>query len=102
MSYISKYDTKFITFVNKKYNKNFKFFDDYILWLFYKRSSSEGIYYRMLEKDIWDYSDMQTGTPREHERLNDNWKKKEKDPYGLYNGNENYLYALRSMWKNDK
>ena len=34
MMYISKYDTKFITFMNKKYKEfgvKFEFYDDYIL-----------------------------------------------------------------------
>lgn len=63
MSYISKIDTKFITFINRKYNKDFKYFDDYILWL-YDSKPNEGEYYAQLEKDLWEYSDYQTGTPR--------------------------------------
>lgn len=84
MSYISKFDTKFITFVNRKYNKSFNFFDDYILWLYYKKCKcKDDIYYAMLERDLWNYSDMQTGTPREAELKNTDWKRLEKDPYGL-------------------
>lgn len=64
MGYISKYDTKFITFVNRKYNTNFSYFDDYAIWLFEKSDNDEDMYYMNLEKDIADYSNFQTGTPR--------------------------------------
>lgn len=65
MGYISKYDTKFVTFVGRKYNRTFDFFDDYIMWLYYKKChENEELYYSMLEKDLWKYSNFQTGDPR--------------------------------------
>lgn len=69
MAYISKYDTKFLTFMNRKYKKfnvNFEFFDDYILWLYYDYfGGNDRFYYKQLEKDLWDYSDFQTGQERD-------------------------------------
>lgn len=61
MGYISKYDTKFITYMNRKYEKSFKQFEEYIMWLFYNKSQErKDIYYEQLEKDFWEYSDFQT------------------------------------------
>lgn len=71
MSYISKYDTKFITFINRKYRDLgvfFNFFDDYILWLYYDVfKENEEKYYSKLEEDLMEYSNMQTGSPRQSE-----------------------------------
>ena len=64
MSYVSKYDTKFITFLNRKYGTNFSYFDDYILWLYDKKSHDKEKYYNQLESDMWEYSDFQTGSQR--------------------------------------
>lgn len=103
MGYISKYDTTFINFVNKKYKKCFRYFDDYILWLYYKKlQCNEVMYYRTLEKDLWAFSDWQTGTPRENESKNNDWKKMEKDPFGLYKGDDKYVSFLRRVWLNAK
>lgn len=103
MGYISKYDNKFVNFVNKKYikyNTEFRYFDDYIVWLFYKFCRcNEEFYYKKLEEDIWQYSDEQTGTPRENEKNNNRWKELEKDNFGLYN-NENYIEYLKLKRKN--
>ena len=69
MSYISRFDTKFLTLMNrkyKKYNVNFEFFDDYVLWLyydFYKKDIEQ--YYKQLEKDLWEYVDFQSGKERD-------------------------------------
>lgn len=107
MGYISKYDTKVITFLNRKYRKykvNFEFFDDYMLWLYYKfcKCNTE-FYYCKLEKDLWDYSDFQTGTPREKEKMSDNWKKVVKDKYGLYKNDDKYVeYLKKTEWKDWK
>lgn len=68
MSYISKIDTKFITFVNRKYNTDFTYFDDYIIWLYDYKKQNKDNYYIQLEQDIWEYSNFQTGTPRARER----------------------------------
>lgn len=108
MGYISRYDRTFISFINKKYSRykvDFKTWDDYAIWLFYKYSlSCTNIYYSVLEKDIWAYSDWQTGSPRDRERLqlNDSWKLPEKDKYGLYKDDKYVEYLKRSEWKNDK
>ena len=43
MGYISRYDLKFTTFLNRKYKKYkvfFTYFDDYILWLYYELCKS--------------------------------------------------------------
>ena len=69
MAYISKIDTKFITFINRKYNKTFDYFDDYAIWLYDKSGHDEG-YYCQLEKDIWEYSNFQTGSPRKKDKIN--------------------------------
>lgn len=68
MSYISKLDTKFITFINRKYGTTFKYFDDYIVWLYKAKNNNDDKYYSQLEKDIKEYSDYQTGSPRERKR----------------------------------
>jgi hypothetical protein len=68
MGYISKLDTKFITFINRKYGTTFKYFDDYIVWLYKAKNDNKEHYYTQLEKDIWEYSDYQTGTPRSNGR----------------------------------
>lgn len=106
MSYISKYDTKFITFINRRYKRykvSFTYFDDYILWLFYKLCKcDEKYYYSKLEKDIWDFSDWQTGSPRENESKNDDWKKLEKDPCHLYDSKQLYLDLLKRKNWNEK
>ena len=107
MGYLSKYDTKFVTFINRKYSKykvNFEFFDDYILWLFYKHCRmNTNIYYKILEKDIWDFSDWQTGTPRDREKNDDSWKEVVYDRYGLLKDDDKYVEWLkRKEWHNDK
>lgn len=102
MGYVSRYNRTFISYINKKYKRHkvdFKYWDDYVIWLYYKlcRCNTE-LYYKILEKDIWEYSDWQTGSPRENEKFNDDWKEMEKDRYGLYQ-NENYVeYLKRNEW----
>lgn len=70
MRYISKYDTKFLTFMNRKYKKyrvQFEFFDDYILWLYYEFvKKSDSLYYKQIEKDLWEYVEFQSGKEREN------------------------------------
>lgn len=67
----------FIDFVNVRYSKklkeykikNFKYWDDYAIFLFEnicKENSDK--YYHLLEKDIKLYSDIQTGIEREVEK----------------------------------
>lgn len=106
MGYISKHDTKFITFINRRYSRykvQFDYFDDYILWLFYKLCKcDERFYYSKLEKDLWDFSDWQTGSPRENELKSSKWKEIEKDPYHLYDSREGYLDFLRRHNWNEK
>lgn len=64
-----------ITFIEQMNNKykpkdtKFSYFDDYSLWLFYKKfGKDENRYYERLEKDLKSYSDSQTGTEREKEK----------------------------------
>lgn len=69
MAYISRYDKKFLTFMNKKYDKYnilFEYYDDYILWLFYEYcKGDEDIYYSQLEDDLRDYVEFQSGKERD-------------------------------------
>ena len=103
MGYISKYDTTFINFVNKKYKKCFRYWDDYVLWLYWKKlQCNREMYYITIEKELWEYSDWQTGSPRENEGKNDDWKKMEKDSYGLYKGDDKYMEFLKKVWMNEK
>ena len=67
--------SSFINYVNQKYCKElgkkershlFDYWDDYAMWLFYEKAKEdETKYYAVLEKDIWEYSDKQTGTIKE-------------------------------------
>lgn len=70
MKYISKYDTKFLTFMNRKYKDykvQFEFFDDYILWLYYDLyKKSDSLYYKQIEKDLWEYVEFQSGKERQN------------------------------------
>lgn len=78
MSYLSKYDLRFLTFMNrkyKKYNINFEFYDDYILWLYEMCNKNEIRYYKQLEKDLWEYVDFQSGKERDFRgRLDSRWE----------------------------
>lgn len=80
MGYISKYDRTFLSFMNKKYKKfdvNFQFFDDYILWLYYDYyATNTELYYKQLEKDIWEYVEFQSGREKDKRgKLDGNWEK---------------------------
>lgn len=79
MAYISKHDTKFLTFMNRKYvkfNINFESYDDYILWLYYDYfGTNDSLYYKQLEKDLWEYVDFQSGKERDiRDKLTGRWK----------------------------
>lgn len=106
MGYISKYDRTFISFINlryKRYRVDFKYWDDYAMWLYYMFCKCNTIsYYKRLEQDLWDFSDWQTGSPRENEKKNDDWKKMEKDKYHLYKNDKYVEYLKRNEWKNGK
>lgn len=69
MSFVSKYDTKFLTFMNRKYKKyhvKFDYWDDYILWLYYDLyKMNDDNYYTNLEQDIKEYVEFQSGKERE-------------------------------------
>ena len=49
----------------------------------------------MLDNDVWEFSDFQTGSPREKEKLDENWKEMEKDPYGLYKDDDYVFFMTR-------
>jgi hypothetical protein len=55
----------------------------------------------MLEKDTWEYSDWQTGSSREREKIKqgDDWKELEKDKYGLYKDEKYVKFLRRNEWK---
>jgi len=66
MPFISRYDLRFLTLMNRKYKKEFDFFDDYILWLYYDCfNEDKEKYYHQLEKDLWEYVDFQSGKERD-------------------------------------
>lgn len=78
MGYISKYDLRFLTFMNRKYKEhkvNFEFIDDYRLWLYEDYCVYDEVaYYKQLEQDIAEYSDFQTGKERDkRDRLDSRW-----------------------------
>lgn len=77
MAFISRYDLRFLTLMNRKYNKEFDFFDDYILWLYYDYfNEDKDKYYHQLEKDLWEYVDFQSGKERDkRDRLTKKVKK---------------------------
>lgn len=53
MSKLGKFDIRFITFVNKVYEKRFKNFDDYIQFLFYEFCEEDTEKYNIiLEENI--------------------------------------------------
>ena len=58
MEFISKYDMSFIKNINRKYNKKFKNFDEYSLYLF-ELTKNEVKYYYKLEEDLKEYCDNQ-------------------------------------------
>ena len=68
MGYISKLDTKFITFMNRKYGTSFRCFETYSEWLYKAKNYDKNHYYSQLENDLWEYSDFQTGSLRSKER----------------------------------
>lgn len=55
MEFISKYNMTFIKFVNRKYNKKFKSFDDYGLYIWEKTEYHNLQYYYVIEEDLKDY-----------------------------------------------
>lgn len=80
MGFISKLDTKFVTFMNRKYHDHnvcFEFIDDYRLWLYEDYCVYDStLYYKQMEKDLQEYSDFQTGRERDKRgKLDGNWEK---------------------------
>lgn len=77
MAYISRYDRTFLSYMNNKYQQykvNFEYFDDYVLWLYYKHyKQDETKYYKQLEKDLWDYVEFQSGKERDGRGKIDDW-----------------------------
>lgn len=55
MEFISKYDITFIKFLNRKYSRKFKDFNDYAMFLFEIANEEEKDYYYRLEDDIKEY-----------------------------------------------
>lgn len=58
MEFVSKYNMTFINSVNKKYNKKFKSFEEYSLYL-YDLKQYNADYYYQLEEDLKDYCNYQ-------------------------------------------
>lgn len=54
MEFISKYNLTFIICVNRKYNKKFRNFDEYSLYIF-ELTENEIEYYYQLEEDLKEY-----------------------------------------------
>ena len=59
MEFISKYDITFTRFLNRKYNRKFKDFNDYAMFLFELVNDDEKDYYYRLEDDIKEYCEYQ-------------------------------------------
>ena len=59
MEFISKYNMSFVTFVKVKYNKKFKSFDDYIMFLWETKDYNTLQYYYGLEEDLKEYCEQQ-------------------------------------------
>lgn len=59
MEFISKYNITFVLFVDNKYNKKFKNFEQYSLYLFELNNCNDIEYYYQLEEDFKEYSDYQ-------------------------------------------
>ena len=87
---------------NTKHCKNNRFYYRYNIRFVKRLRCNKKLYYITIEKDLWDYSDWQTGSPREAEKNSDDWKNKEKDIYGLYKGDDKYIDYLKRVWKNEK
>ena len=75
MEFISKYDISFIKYINRKYNKKFKDFDEYALFL-YELLKSEKEYYYKLEDEIKEYCNYQ----QERKYGNGKYECKTKEP----------------------
>lgn len=58
MEFKSRYNMTFIISINRKYNRKFRTFDDYSLYLF-ELSKNEMEYYYKLEEDIKEYCNYQ-------------------------------------------
>lgn len=58
MEFISKYNLTFLTYVNRKYDKKFRSFEDYSLYLF-ELTEDEGEYYIQLEENLKEYCSYQ-------------------------------------------
>lgn len=58
MEFISKYNLTFLSSVNKKYNKRFRTFDEYSLFIF-ELTKKELEYYYQLEEDLKEYCEYQ-------------------------------------------
>ncbi|MFA5407680.1 MAG: hypothetical protein WC343_02800 [Bacilli bacterium] len=60
----------FVAFVNKKYSQLFKCWDDYALFLYFDYLfENDDKYYAEMEKDLWEYSDMQVGGDKDYGKL---------------------------------
>ena len=69
MEFVSKYNLTFVKYVNKKYDKKFRTFEEYTLFLF-EKTDDEVYYYYKLEEDLKEYCNYQ------QERKNNNGKSK--------------------------
>ena len=69
MEFISNYNLTFVKYVNKKYDKKFRTFEEYTLFLF-EKTDDEVYYYYKLEEDLKEYCNYR------QERKNSNGKSK--------------------------
>ena len=58
MEFVSKYNLTFIKFINKKYDKKFRTYEEYSLFLF-EKTDDEEYYYCNLEEDLKEYCNYQ-------------------------------------------
>lgn len=70
MAWVSKYDTTFIIYVDRKFNKRFVNYDNFSYWLYYDRNKeNKEDYYIELEQIFKEYSDWQTKKVKENREI---------------------------------
>ena len=55
MEFVSNINITFVTSVNRKYNKKFRTFDEYSLFIFDLVDNNELEYYYLMEEDLKEY-----------------------------------------------
>lgn len=70
MGWVSKYDTTFIIYVDRKFNKRFANYDNFSYWLYYeKNKENKDDFYVELEEIFKEYCDWQTKKVKENREV---------------------------------